>query len=331
MGKTRIEWTQATWNPVTGCSPISPGCAHCYAARMAKRLAGRAGYPEAPDEFKVTVHPERLEEPLRWKKPRMVFVCSMGDLFHESLAIGHIEPIFEVIKATPQHTYQILTKRPERMAIALSAISFHLNGNAPLQNLWVGVTAENQEQADRRVPVLLQIEAATRFVSVEPCLSEIDLTELHQQGMHHVNALTGKVCIEKPQYCTGYGAYYGNKLDWIICGGETGPGARPMHPQWVRSLRDQCQTADTPFFFKSWGDWCPKSHTELFPTFDNSMRWGILTRDGEFYENTTPWNGRNEVSPDYEATVYRIGKKAAGRLLDGRTWDEFPRDMVGTC
>jgi len=349
MGKTRIEWTQATWNPVTGCSPISPGCAHCYAARMAKRLAGRAGYPEAPDEFKVTVHPQRLGEPLRWKDRRMVFVCSMGDLFHEDVPDEYIDAMFAVMALAKRHTFQILSKRPDRMRDYFKAgnsLFGRMNEAAqetglikqwqavmptqrhgmvpgrewPLGNVWLGVTAENQEQADKRIPVLLEIPAAVLFVSVEPMLEEIVLDRREINGWWN----------EPVNYLTGEGDGIRGAIDWVICGGETGPGARPMHPQWVRSLRDQCQTAETQFFFKSWGDWCPKSHTELFPTFDNSMRWGVLARDGEFYENTTPWNGRNEVSPDFEATVYRIGKKAAGRLLDGRTWDEFP-SMVGTC
>jgi protein gp37 len=219
---------------------------------MAKRLAGRCGYPEAPREFDVTLHPERLEEPLRWKKPRMVFVCSMSDLFHEALALGHIEPIFDVIKATPQHTYQILTKRPERMAVALAAINLHMNNNTPFKNLWIGVTAENQEQAEKRIPVLLQIPAAVRFVSVEPMLGPVDLTSLQCEGLKW-DALTGyQYQIENAgsQYNWQAGTA---KLDWVICGGETGPGARTMDVLWARALCDQCADSGVPFFYKGAG------------------------------------------------------------------------------
>lgn len=282
MGKTRIEWTQATWNPVTGCSPVSPGCAHCYAARMAKRLAGRFGYPDAPHEFEVTLHQDRLEEPLRWKRPRMVFVCSMSDLFHESLALGHIEPIFEVIKATPQHTYQILTKRPERMAFALTAINLHMNKNTAFKNLWIGVTVENQEQAEKRIPVLLQIPAAVRFVSVEPMLGPVDFSRVLTPASEE--ALRG--------------------VQWVICGGETGPGARPMDPVWVYHLRDQCSYASVPFFFKSWGDYADA--------------WNIP-------DDVSLMDVRNCASVNAgETTMFHVGKRAAGRMLNGRTWDEFP-------
>jgi len=270
---------------------------------MAKRLAGRCGYPARPNEFAVTLHPDRLDDPFRWRKPRLVFVCSMGDLFHEDVPFLSIATVWQIMSIAHQHTYQVLTKRPDRMLefFDWGRGRFPWCTDSILPNAWLGVTAENQEQANKRIPVLLHVPAAVRFVSVEPMLGEMDLNP----------------------YFPGYGASCDSKLDWVICGGETGPGARPMHPQWVRFLREQCQGADMPVFFKAWGDWCPESHTELFTT-DNSMRWGVLTRDGEFYENITPWNGRNEISPDYEAIMYRIGKKAAGRLLDGRIWDEFP-------
>lgn len=292
---------------------------------MAKRLAGRCGYPEAPHEFDVTLHQDRLSEPLKWQSPQRVFVVSMGDLFHDDVPFSYIAQVFGIMAVTPQHTYQVLTKRPERM------LEFYEWGRYQyafchakiLRNVWLGVTAENQEQADQRVPLLLQTPAVVRFVSVEPMLGPVYLTSLQCEHLKW-DVLTGyqyQIQNAGSQYNWQAGTA---QLDWVICGGESGPGARPMHPQWIRELRDQCVETDTPFFFKSWGDWCPKSHTALFPTFDNAMRWGVLTLDGEFFENTTPWNGRNEIPPDFEATVYHIGKKAAGRLLDGRQWDEFP-------
>lgn len=258
MGKTKIEWTEYSWNPVTGCTSASEGCQNCYAKRMANRLRGRYGYPADP--FRVTLHPEKLEEPLKWKKPRRVFVCSMGDLFHEQVPDEYIAKVWEVMNNASQHTFLVLTKRPQRMKDFLARLGWYIHdrdgypmeavldegGKCTVKNVWLGVTAENQQRADERIPILLQIPAAVRFVSIEPMLGPVVIPE------------------EWP--------------DWIICGGETGPGARPIHPDWVRSLRDQCQAAGTPFFFKSWGEWAE----------------------------------------------HNVGKKKAGRLLDGRTWDEIP-------
>jgi len=222
---TKIEWATETWNPITGCTPISEGCKNCYAKRMAQRLAGRFGYP-ADDPFRVTLHPDKLDQPLRWKKPRRVFVCSMGDLFHEDVLEEWIDQVYEVIANTPQHTFQILTKRPERMARYIRIMS------AALPNVWLGVTAENQEQADKRIPVLLQIPAAVRFVSVEPMLEAVVIGDLLGDA-----------------YSSMHGGFAPG-IDWVICGAETGSGARPMELDWARDLRDQCVSAEVPFFFK---------------------------------------------------------------------------------
>ena len=235
MGKTKIEWTEYSWNPVTGCTPISEGCQNCYARRMAKRLAGRCGYP-ADDPFRVTLHPERLGEPLRWRKPSRVFVCSMGDLFHPDVQPIWLSMIFNVIRECPQHTFMVLTKRPE---IALE----HL-GNAMLQpyfglpNLWIGVTAENQQRADERIPILLQTPAAVRFISIEPCLGPVDLS-------YYLPKNPKKNC---PENILPY--YNSHGLNWVICGSETGPLARPMKEEWVKNIKDQCVGADVPFFYK---------------------------------------------------------------------------------
>lgn len=244
---TKIEWTEETWNPVTGCTPISEGCAHCYAKRMARRLAGRCGYPRG-DGFEVTLHPDRLDQPLRWKKPRRVFVCSMGDLFHERVPFYGIADVFHTMmgecsgEAAPRHIYQLLTKRPWR-ALDFFAWLAKQDGHdeawlgglgawmryqrALPSYIWLGVTAENQARADERIPLLLQTPAAVRFVSVEPMLGSVDMD-------------FGIPCAGQPA----------NNVDWVICGGETGPGARPMDPGWARDLRDQCRAADVPFFMK---------------------------------------------------------------------------------
>lgn len=315
MSKSKIEWTDRTWNPVSGCTKISPGCQNCYAERMSKRLAGRCGYPK-DDPFKVTVHPERLDEPLRWKKPSRVFVCSMGDLFHPNVPDEFIFKVFNTMTNAQWsfgHKFMVLTKRPERMKMIIQAIEADLaeqrkpiknpNGTTthnlvfsfPLQNIWLGVTAENQEQADKRIPVLLQIPAAVRFVSVEPMLGPVDLLKNGDILCRCEGCMS--MAKEHP------GSPGLQRIDWIICGGESGHGARPMHPDWARNLRDQCQAAGVPFFFKQWGEWLPQKE------------W--------LRQETNPAKEREWVRVDGKR-MFRVGKKIAGRLLDGRTWDEYP-------
>ncbi len=219
MSATTIEWTDQTWNPVDGCDKVSPGCDHCYAEAIATRFAGGKAYPNG---FKVTLHPERLSHPLHWRKPRRVFVNSMSDLFHDQIPDEFIADIWDVMGAAPQHTFQILTKRPARMR---SLLKHWLT----LPNVWLGVSAENQRWADIRIPTLAETPAAIRFISAEPLLGPINLTD-HLPG-----------------------------LDWVIAGGESGRHARPMHPDWPRSIRDQCQAAGVAFLFKQWGGRTPKA------------------------------------------------------------------------
>lgn len=229
---TKIEWASATWSPITGCSHDgSPGCDHCYAKRMAQRLKGRYGYPK-DNPFKVTFHPDRLDQPLKWKKPKRIFVCSMSDLFHKDVTDKQIDQIFTVMthpmSGANHHTYLILTKRPERI------LTGHSGHFAEWPNIWLGVTCENQQTADKRIPILLQIPAAVRFISIEPMLSEINL-EMALEDFQPLNPDFSK----KP-----------SPIQWVIVGGESGPGARPMHPEWARSIRNQCQSAGVPFFMK---------------------------------------------------------------------------------
>ncbi len=244
---TNIEWVKnpdgtkgETWNVVTGCTKISTGCRNCYAERMARRLAGRYGYPEAPNHFDVTLHPDKLEQPLKWKKPRMVFVCSMGDLFHDDVEEEIISYIFDVIAKTPQHTYQILTKRPEAMEWFVSSYARYIQGFPP-DNIWFGVSVENQEAADERIPWLLRTPAAVHFISAEPLLGPIDLTRFQP------------FCRKLDGFRSARGIL-GGTVDWVIVGGETGPGAREMKTEWAYSLYQQCQQANVPFFFKRQGD-----------------------------------------------------------------------------
>ncbi|MEE9442602.1 MAG: phage Gp37/Gp68 family protein [candidate division Zixibacteria bacterium] len=211
--KTTIEWTESTWNPVTGCTKISAGCRYCYAERMAKRLRAM-GSPNYKDGFKVSLHPRVLNLPLGWKKPQMIFVNSMSDLFHKDVPLDYILKVFAVMKKCPQHQFQILTKRSGRM--------LQLDKNLPWrENTWMGVTVENQKCIPR-IDQLRQIGAKTKFLSLEPLLGP--LPNLILKG-----------------------------IDWVIVGGESGPGARPMKPEWVLDIRDQCLEAQVPFFFKQWG------------------------------------------------------------------------------
>lgn len=262
MGASSIEWTDATWNPVRGCTKISPGCKHCYAETFAERWRGIAGHPYERG-FDPRFVPDQLGAPLRWRNPRRVFVNSMSDLFHDAFTNEQIAAVFGVMAACPRHTFQVLTKRAERMrrwfewlshahathvepAQAVYCVDHaqratprmpSVNGFAlrwPLPNVWLGVSAEDQRRADERIPHLLACPAAVRFVSVEPCLGPVDVSIYLARGV--IEAKPGD-----PDY---------DALNWVICGAESGNGARPMHEDWVRSLRDQCAAAGVKFFFK---------------------------------------------------------------------------------
>ncbi len=210
--RSAIEWTEATWNPVTGCTQISPGCARCYAKRFAERFRGVSGHPYERG-FDVVLRPERLGQPLAWKRPRTIFVNSMSDLFHEAVGDAFVASVFEVMERAHWHTFQILTKRPERAATLAPALPWPVN-------VWLGVSVENQRWTTR-IDSLRAINAHVRFLSCEPLLGPLDL---NLNGIH-----------------------------WVIAGGESGPRARPMQLEWVRAVRDQCLAADVPFFFKQWG------------------------------------------------------------------------------
>ncbi|WP_067704462.1 DUF5131 family protein [Nocardia jejuensis] len=231
---TGIEWTEATWNPVTGCDRVSAGCDHCYALTMAKRLKamGAEKYQNDGDPrtsgpgFGVTMHPAALEIPRRWRTPKVVFVNSMSDLFHARVPESFITEVFEVIDSTPQHTYQVLTKRALRACRLADRLAWP-------PNLWMGVSVEDQNTLDR-ARHLLEIPAAVRFLSCEPLLGSVDLSAVANNG-------TGGI-------------------GWVIAGGESGPAARPIRPEWARALRDQCGAAGIPFFFKQWGGRTPKQN-----------------------------------------------------------------------
>lgn len=302
MAETSIEWAHKTWNPVTGCSKVSEGCAHCYGERMAKRLAGRYGYPK-DKPFAVTSHPDKIYEPLHWREPKTIFVCSMGDLFHEDVPFLRIATVFGVMHTAKQHRYLLLTKRPQRMKEFFEWFTGPFwRGAWPEEygHVWLGVTAENQQRVDERIPILLQIPAAVHFVSYEPALGPIDFSKWVWRDIGWQNAGGPNECphgyaagVPCPK-CTP-------RVDLIIAGGETGPGARPPHPNYFRQTRDQCKEAGVPFFFKGWGDWCPSDQEHL----------------AEYLSGTA-------AVFDPPGTMRRVGKKRAGRLLDGVEHNEFP-------
>lgn len=215
---SKIEWTDATWNPVRGCTKISPGCKHCYAETFAERFRGVPGHP-FEFGFDLRLVPEKLGEPFRWRSPRMIFVNSMSDLFHEAIPTDYVAAVAKVMTQANWHTYQVLTKRAERLADMLSG---DLNFAAHAPNIWWGVAVEDRRYGVPRIAHLRRAPAATRFLSVEPLLEDVGSLDL-----------------------TG--------ISWVIVGGESGPGARPMSPAWVRSVRDQCREAGVAFFFKQWG------------------------------------------------------------------------------
>ena len=316
MGASKIEWTDDTWNPVAGCTKIAVGCKNCYAERMAARLAkmaladkrrgrnpgGKAKYDEELRldntwNERVVCDATALGAPLGWRKPRTVFVCSMSDLFHPGVPFEFIDRVFAVMALTPQHHHLVLTKRPERAVEYMhqrdwsDAANYitdrfvrRLDGAAylageivpPLPNVGFGVSISTQADADRDLPVLAQIPAAMRFISAEPLVARIE--RLYLRG-----------------------------IDWLIAGGESGPGARPMHPDSARSLRDQCVAGGVAFFFKGWGKWLPGSQATHL-TDEQLSRFKMTPVD----------------SDSVRAYSFRVPKKLAGRLLDGRTWNEMP-------
>ena len=323
MGETKIEWTEKVWNPVTGCSKVSAGCKNCYAERMSKCLAGRAGYPE--DGFKVTLHEDKLAEPLRWKKPSRIFVCSMGDIFHVNVPFAFVDKIIRNIRLSPQHTFLVLTKRPHFMKEYFEQIG-------DLDNLWLGVSVEDQKTADARIPLLLQTPAAKRFVSYEPVLGPVDFTRITMK-LSEASIVEGTCRGTDGRSFSPCGAS-GKGIDWLIMGGESGPGARPMHPDWARSVRDQCQEACVPFFFKQWGEWGTRGFIAstgepVFRMFENFQQWvnkaSTWINGGACVDMT----GKNlENGKDFKEAVYpvaimhRVGKVRAGCLLDGKEHKE---------
>ncbi|MFE4671050.1 DUF5131 family protein [Streptomyces sp. NPDC056723] len=466
---TTIEWTDSTWNPVTGCTKVTPGCDNCYAETFAERWRGTDGH-HFETGFDLTLRPNALTMPLRWRKPRKVFVNSMSDLFHKDVPTEYIVRTFAVMALTPQHTYQVLTKRHGRMRSVLtdqctcgkghgpgvhfrSAMAWAVskanpdripglpddaeqrvwNAAWPLPNVWLGVSVEDQKRADLRIPALVDTPAAVRFLSCEPLVGPVDLTawvppvspvplaeaprtwsewtwpdwvpagvrtqiegfwgadqgrtprdwmrDMHQQGAPAFGStvrlpdgfgpeapkITGRFVhawnnigrLVREDGTFAYTSFHHalerrrqQPINWVIVGGESGPGARAMHPDWARALRNQCQAADVPFLFKQWGAWGPApfivrvcdpdvgwqgSDEELTAAKkDSEIRGATHVHTGNWHDEDgerkywlheighKPWSLERVGLPEGTAAIRRWGKKRAGRELDGRTWDQFP-------
>lgn len=346
---TKIEWTEKTWNPVTGCTRASAGCDNCYAVGMTRRLAamGQEKYKGLVNEGKkhfngvVKCHPDALTIPLQWKRPRNIFVNSMSDLFHKDVPFEFIDKVFAVMALAPRHTFQVLTKRPERMAEYMKEgrRSYVWNEKCsygkpvlpmrwPLPNVWLGTSVENQEAADERIPHLLRTPAAVRWLSMEPLLGPVDLDKFGwgdtgkppMRGCLYRRRCSacGMIPPSSDVYCDncGHGATADMpSIDWVVAGCESGHGARPTHPDCVRSIRDQCAAAGVPFFFKQWGAWAPW-HEDVKGATSGKYQLGAFFQEGFSTCTVIEALGRT--------AMIRMGKGASGRLLDGKEHNEYP-------
>lgn len=351
--KSKIEWTEATWNPTLGCSKKSPGCKNCYAIRVVHRLAGNPNTKISSANAGLTVIqngapnwtgivrliPERLDIPIRTRKPTTYFVNSLSDLFHESLSDQDIDQVFARMALCPQHTFQILTKTADRMhryfsniklrqeligirAEQISGLDRHYDGPGttpgygvtwrfPLPNVHLGVSVEDQQRAEERIPWLLKTPAAVRWISAEPLLGRIDIEPFVCPNPYR--RIPGGYAGDRPEMM--------RRLNWVVAGGESGPGARPMNPNWAGYLRDQCVSAGIAFHFKQNGSWSPLEP----PSYRKMSAKRYSHETFAWDQNGNPYVSLRPPVGHFPTTmVYRVGKKAAGRLLDGRTWDERP-------
>ena len=360
--RTEISWTDATWNWLLGCTRVSDGCVNCYAETMASRFSGPGKYYEGIAKRTkagprwtgkvVRAGAEKLFQPLSWTRPRMIFVNSMSDTFHEKVPHEWIDCAFAVMRLAPQHRYQVLTKRPDRARAYFTdpampdrvekLVAAYLRGgrgkHAPISwvndgtgcylgNAWLGTSIENEEAARKRLPDLLQTPAAIRFVSLEPLLGPIDTerwfpspyqmmmrcTRCHWVGC---SAPHRELC---PQ-CETQMIILGTRIDWAIVGGESGSGARPMHPAWPREIRDACLASGTPFHFKQWGAFKVGSDFDPCATIVDRLGrcWPISDREGLLGADPRP------IDPH---AMLRVGKHKSGRELDGQEWLEMPTEM----
>lgn len=363
MSRTNIDWATKRWDPVTGCSKVSAGCKNCYAEREWIRLTAAPATRYTGRQFTdVQCHPDLLPRPLHWKLPSRVFVCPRGDLFHEDVPDDFIDQVFAVMALAPQHTFIVLTKRPERMREYLSdditpygiqetkqfleagyrvacdddtarnaawhaetarleqgvdAVNAWQSSCTPLPNVHLGVSVEDQATADERIPLLLQTPAAVRWVSYEPALGPVDLYGGDPDPRLGGVVAGPGVSLEQYWKADGSGPFPG--VDWVVAGGESGPRARPMHPDWMRSVRDQCAAARVPFFFKQWGEWAQVSLDNV----DAAKAHHFLALDGTD-ETDRPIN---EYS-DGVAHMGLVSKREAGHLLDGVAHRDYPTELA---
>lgn len=351
MAKQRengIAWTDETWNPIRGCGRVSPECINCYAERVARRFSG----PGQPYEGliakggqwnnKIKVVPDHLTDPLRWRRPRRIFVNSMSDLFHEAVPEHFIDSVFAVMALADHHIFQILTKRPERMMtymqgllersrdIAQSAVSLwggkdpdavwelvqRRIAEGPLPNVWMGTSIGNQAAADERMPFLMRTPAAVIWISVEPMIGPVNLMEWLWEPTGDWRTHNGKRQMKMILPA-------GQRLGWVVLGGESGEGSRPMHPNWARQVRDQCKQAGVPFFFKQWGEFVDDGNNPLPTPYPEKLRKSALKvkLDGTFVTIHS-----EIVGSDY-AIMMKLGKRVTGTLLDGKEWLEMPAEL----
>ena len=352
---TKIEWCDHTFNPWVGCTKVSPACDHCYAEAWAKR-AGRDVWGAGKPRQRTT--DANWRQPLKWNaeaartgtRPR-VFCASLADVFDNEVDPEWRADLFRLIAATPDLDWLLLTKRIGNVMNMVNGVAglsrlgshaghlmaHHWRNGTPPPNVWLGATVVNQEEADRDIPKLLVVPAAKRFLSIEPMLGPVDIETIRNtdfgEGQPYLHPLIGLVGDGHGDSCRA------PAIDWVIVGGESGHGARPMHPDWARSLRDQCQSAGVPLLFKQWGEWLP-GQNDVHP-HANGRRvahhqdgsWGVTNRQVNA-SNYVTWDesgslhrGSLKSAPSHRrvhAWAQRVGKKTAGRLLDGRTWDEFP-------
>lgn len=358
MGEnTRIEWADHTFNPWTGCQKVSPACDHCYAEATAKRAPSTFGGWGPGAERKRTSE-SYWRQPLLWSKraakagtrPR-VFCASMADIMDKAAPIEWFVDAIDLMRVTPHLIWLLLTKRPQMIRQRLEAAFAHLAKGTdrgdllewiagwlqglPPENIWLGITAENQDELVRRTPHVLAVPAAKRFLSMEPLLGPVRLDRLPHGDESDIDALRGEI-VFTPQHVAVRPEPLGARIDWVIAGGESGPKARPSHPDWFRSLRDQCQAAGVPFFFKQWGEW-REAPWKLARRADESPEvykqrseaeaaTHFLISTGEPWPlDHKPWSiERDDEKPAHAIGLHRIGKKTAGALLDGREWREVP-------
>lgn len=325
---TKIEWTDHTFNPWIGCTKVGPGCDHCYAENLMDKRMGVAVW--GPGNERVRTKDANWKMPLRWNaqadafmaqhgRRQRVFCASLADVFDNAVDPQWRADLFELIAATPNLDWLLLTKRIGNVGNMLP-VPFDFDKHYP--NVWIGATIVNQVEADRDIPKLLDVPARVRFLSMEPLLGPVDLTHIEVFGGDaEIYPLKGTTdCVDDEGAPTDDVP----ALDWVIVGGESGPGARPMHPDWARSLRDQCEAAGVPFLFKQWGEWGEPDSIER--TGIAHCGWFEQDRlDGGVPRHEWPGPLQNGVElASLRPEVFRVGKKAAGRLLDGRTWDGFP-------